>query len=307
MISGFNALDAARDDARERRDTELFRLGLAHHDHGRGAVVQRAGVARGDRSVRTEHRLQRRELLDRGAGAGAVVLRDDRAVGRRDGRDLTIEVAVPLGLDRTLLRAGAPLVHLLARHALGLDDVLRGLSHRDVDVGEAGGRRPRRLAALGALLRAGARRLELLVRAAAVGRAEAEPADRLDAAGDEHVALAGLDRVRGHANGLQRRRAVAVDGHARHVDTGDDRGDAGDVEARFAGGLTAAPDDVLDLRGVERRHLVEHRSDDQRRQVVGTAVDERTLVRAPDRRAGGRDDDGFGHDGLRGVLLRQRD
>ena len=66
----------------------------------------------------TEHRLQRRELLDRRARAGAVVLRDDRAVGRRDRRDLPLEVAVLLRLDRALLRAGAPLVHLLARRRL---------------------------------------------------------------------------------------------------------------------------------------------------------------------------------------------
>src|SRR5262249_46739505 len=38
--------------------------------------------------------------------------------------------------------------------------------------------------------------------------------------------------------------------------------------------------------------------DDQRREIIGAAVDERPLVRAPDRRAGGRDDDGFGHGSL---------
>ena len=63
---------------------------------------------------------------------------------------------------------------------------------------------------------------------------------------DEHVALARLDRVRGHADRLQRRRAVAVDGHARRVDAGEDAGDAADVGAGLAGGLPAAPDHVLD-------------------------------------------------------------
>jgi hypothetical protein len=39
-----------------------------------------------------------------------------------------------------------------------------------------------------------------------------EAADGLDAGGDEDVALAGLDGVEGHADGLQARgRAVAVD------------------------------------------------------------------------------------------------
>ena len=75
MISGFSALTPARDDARERRDAELVRLGVAHHDHRGRAVVQRARVAGGDLTVGTEHRLQRRELLDGRAGARAVVLR----------------------------------------------------------------------------------------------------------------------------------------------------------------------------------------------------------------------------------------
>src|SRR5581483_5455866 len=38
---------------------------------------------------------------------------------------------------------------------------------------------------------------------------------RLDARGDEGVALAGLDRVVGHPDRLQRRRAEAVDGRPR--------------------------------------------------------------------------------------------
>ena len=68
---------------------------------------------------------------------------------------------------------------------------------------------------LGARLRARVGLGELRVGRAGVGRAVLEAAHGLDAAGDEHVALAGLDRVRGHADRLQRRRAVAVDGDAR--------------------------------------------------------------------------------------------
>ena len=52
---------------------------------------------------------------------------------------------------------------------------------------------------------------------AGVGRAVAEAADRLDPGGHEHVALAGLDGVGRHADGLERRGAVAVDGDAGHV------------------------------------------------------------------------------------------
>ena len=52
-----------------------------------------------------------------------------------------------------------------------------------------------------------------------VGGALREAGDRLDAGGDEDVALAGLDRVEGHPGGLHRRRAVAGDRRA-----GDRRG-----------------------------------------------------------------------------------
>ena len=52
-------------------------------------------------------------------------------------------------------------------------------------------------------------------------------ADRLDAGGDEAVALAGLDRVGGHADRLQARRAVAVDGDARDVVEPGQDGDTG--------------------------------------------------------------------------------
>ena len=131
---------------------------------------------------------------------------------------------------------------------------------------------------------------------AGVGRAVQVAAHGLDAGGDEHVALAGLDGVGGHADRLQRRRAVAVDGDAGDVgQAGEERRHAGDVVAGLAAGLAAAQDDVLDRLRVERGHLVEHGLDDEGRQVVGPALGEAALVGPPDGRAGGGDDDGFGH------------
>ena len=73
-------------------------------------------------------------------GRGPSSLRHDGAVGERDRRDLPVEEAALLGGDGPLLRAGAPLVHLLAGDALGEHHVLGRLAHGDVDVGEAGGR-----------------------------------------------------------------------------------------------------------------------------------------------------------------------
>ena len=50
-----------------------------------------------------EHRLELRELLDGGAVARAVVLRDHGAVGQRDRGDLPLEEPVLLRLDGPLL------------------------------------------------------------------------------------------------------------------------------------------------------------------------------------------------------------
>ena len=146
-------------------------LGVAHDDDGGGAVVERAGVAGGDRAVGAEHRLELGQLLDGGAGAGAVVLRDDGAVGEGDRGDLPVEEAALLGGDGPLLRAGGQLVHLLAGDALGEHDVLGRLAHGDVDVGEARRRRPA-VGALRCARRCGPRRRR---RAGCAGRCRTAP------------------------------------------------------------------------------------------------------------------------------------
>ena len=58
---------------------------------------------------------------------------------------------------------------------------------------------------------------------------------------------------------------------------------------------------VLDRLGVELGHLGQHLADDQGGQVVGAAVDQRTLVGPADRGPTGGDDDGFGHVVLLGT------
>ena len=103
MISGLSAGDARRDDAGQRCDAQLGGLGVAHDDHGGGAVVERAGVAGGDLAVGAEHGLELGQLLHRGTGAGTVVLADDGARRRGDGRDLAVPVAVLLVGHRPLL------------------------------------------------------------------------------------------------------------------------------------------------------------------------------------------------------------
>ena len=129
-----------------------------------------------------------------------------------------------------------------------------------------------------------------------VAGSRAVAAHRLDAGGDEHVTLARLDGVGSHADRLQARRAVAVDGHAGHVVEAAEHGDdAGDVEARLPRRLAAPHDEVLDLVARQLRHLIEQRADDLRRQVIGADRHQRALPGTPDRAPGGSDDDGFGH------------
>ena len=266
-----DAGDRRRDDPRPRLQAELLRARVAHHDDRRGAVVERARVARRDLAAGLERGLERGELLERRLGPRAVVLRD--AVPRRD---LALEEAGLLRRDRALLRALREAVHVLARDVPALGDVLGRQAHRDVDV------RDRRVVPEEL-------RMELL----AVLRVAVDLRDRLDAAGDERVALAGADRVERHADRLQRRRAEAVDGRPRHGrrQIGEQRGAAREVHALAVLREPAADHHVDDLLARQLRDLLQRRVDRERGEVVGARVDERPLARPADRRARGGDDD----------------
>jgi hypothetical protein len=109
----------------------------------------------------------------------------------------------------------------------------------------------------------------------------------LDPRRDERVALAGADRVRGHADRLEARRAVAVHGRGgRRVGKAREQADhAGDVVRLLALGEPAAADQVLDVLGVERGVAVEQGVDDERAQVVGADPGQGALEGAADRGA----------------------
>ena len=136
MISGDRPRHPGRHDARQRRQAEFLGLGVAHDDHRGGAVVQRAGVARGDGAVGPEHRLELADLLVGGAGRGPSSVLTVGAVGQRDRRDLALEEPALDGLLGAVLAAHAPVVLVLAADAGEDRDVLGGLAHRDVDVGQ---------------------------------------------------------------------------------------------------------------------------------------------------------------------------
>ena len=134
-------------------------------------------------------------------------------------------------------------------------DVLGGLAHREVDVGEQAVLArvgPRRVGAghLGGARR-GIREAGVLgVGVAAAGPGEARVLrDALDAADEERVALARLDRVERHPHRLGRAGAEPVHGRGRQVvHAGEHRDDAGEVRAVLAARVGAAPVQVVDGR-----------------------------------------------------------
>ena len=265
---------------------ELARARVRHHDDRRRAVVQRARVARRHLPARLEHGLELRELLERRRAPRAVVGGD--AVPRRD---LALEEAGVLRGDRALLRALRVAVHVLARDVPLLRDVLRRQPHRDVDV------RDRRVVAE-----------QLRVQLLRVLRIAAHLRRRLDAGRHERVALAGADRVEGHADRLQARRAEAVHGRAgnRLGQPGEQRRAAREVHPLPLLRKAAADHHVDDLAAVELGHLLQRGVDRERDEVVGTRVDERALARAADRRARRGDDDGLRHRALPRPCTRPR-
>ena len=120
----------------------------------------------------------------------------------------------------------------------------------------------------------------------AVGLALAVAAHRLDAGGNEDIAFARPDGMGRHPDGLQRRRAVSVDGRARRVEPREQRRDARQVVALLARRLRAAEQYVLDLVRIRARTFASTAFMTSRRQVVGARVDERALAGAPDGGAG---------------------
>jgi hypothetical protein len=120
-------------------------------------------------------------------------------------------------------------------------------------------------------------------------------AHRLDAAGQEQVALARADRAGRLVQRLEARCAKAVDGRARCLD-GQPREQsrhARDVAVLLAGAVGVAEVDVVDPRRVDARAL-DDRGDRARGQVVRPDAGEHAAV-AADRGADSIQNQGFRH------------
>ena len=146
-------------------------------------------------------------------------------------------------------------------------------------------------------------RVDLLeVRVVGAHRQEALLGQRhhLGAAADDEVLVTGHHHRRGEVVGRDARAAEAVEGHAAgaHVVAGVERGHAAEVAALLAHLRAGAPDDVVDVGGVEAVALDE-RPQHGCREVLRVQVRERALALLADaaRRAARVDDESVGHGG----------
>src|SRR5205814_4788996 len=120
-----DAGDRAAHERAERRDAELARLlPLRDHEGGRSVVDPRR-VARSNRAVLAECRLQRCELLERRIGTWVLV-----AHHVPDRHELVVEAARGIGRRPPLLRFERKRVLVRTRDVAALGDVLAGLAHR---------------------------------------------------------------------------------------------------------------------------------------------------------------------------------
>jgi hypothetical protein len=124
--------------------------------------------------------------------------------------DFVLELVGLLGCRHATLRLQRIFVLIFAADLVALGDDIGGVDHRHEDVG-------RGLQQI---------RIDRFLRRAAAGNRNA-----LDAAGDDALGAVGADAVRGHRDGLQSRRAEAVDRHAcgRLRQTREQRGLAADI------------------------------------------------------------------------------
>jgi hypothetical protein len=221
-------VDAAR---RRREHPQAGQPGLGPHllgddRDGRRAVVDAAGVPRGDRAAGREGRAEAGERGEREVGARPVVGLDPA-----DRHQLVLEHARRPGRDGARVGALGVRVLPLAADAAEHRDRLGGLAHLRV---RETGRRERRPGV----------EPRLLDRALGARHPPGRGARALDATGQHEVGGTAGDQRGAHPDRLQPRPALPVHGDAGHLDAeaGGQHRDPGDVAARPA---AVAEDDVV--------------------------------------------------------------
>ena len=151
----------------------------------------------------------------------------------RDRNDLVAGMAGCGRCRGTQLALNAIVILGLTPDVVALGDHFGGLQHRPVDLGLVD--------------------LEPAVDHVLGVHVVLDHRDRLDAAGDIHIAFTCHDPLRTERNRLKSRRAEAIDGHARHAHRhAGTQGDlAGDIRAGRAFRIGAAHDHILDFGGVD--------------------------------------------------------
>ena len=205
-LVGFAASSSPGDEAAERMQAALLRV-LGFHQHDGGSTVRElAGVARGDVFAGAPHRFELGEAFHRRVGTVALVLVDDivdDALGlgrlvdhfhlRLHRDDFVLELVGLLGCRHAALRFQRELVLVFAADLVALGNNIGGIDHSHENVG-------RDFQQL---------RIDRFLRRAAAG-----DRDALDAAGHDALGAVRADRIGGHRDGLQARRAETVDRHA---------------------------------------------------------------------------------------------
>ncbi len=112
------------------------------------------------------------------------------------------------------------------------------------------------------------------------------------------------DALGSHGNGLQARRAEAIDGHRRHFNWQPcpQRCDPGHVHPLLSFRHGAADDNVFNLLGIKLRYPRQRALDRDRSQFIWTGRAQRAFKRAAHRSTDGRNDDDFSHGELQQSL-----
>ena len=280
-------LDAGRGvghEARQRLQPVLFRERRRRDQDGRGAVARLRRVPGGDAAGRVKRRFQLRQRRQRGVAARPFILCEGHLADSRCARtvarlghpvdqrhDLVAEAPGVDGRQRARVASQRERILLLAADAVVADVVFRDQPRREVDVGIAlHQRRVRR---------------HLVA-------AHRHQAHRLGAAGHDRLRPAAHDPLGRERDGLQARRAEAVDGDRRrlHRHAGPQAGDPRDVQPLLGLWHGAAEDDVVDLPGRDAGRAPQRFADDGGRHLVRPDGAQRAVRRLADGRANGGND-----------------